>query len=266
MRLVRNTTTDGKYALVRLDKLRLAQKALDRIRTPNYGDLIATVQTMLKSLENLGLLEYGIAGNSDEFFAIKLKDCAARAALEAYASAIQEHDAELAADVLELAERASEGSLYLKTPDLPTDPDAPVLLSKVVSIELPDARGLDTGWYLLVQHDARLVVGEHRDVDDSGMFVSEEDAERLSSTKAVRIFGPVHEALQHPVSLDTLASLDVNERERGYTHGRNATPEVGMAGLAYWIGFQDGLTGSAYCAMSLNQLNMHAKLNRIRDL
>lgn len=105
MRLVRNQTQDGKckYALVRLDKMRLAENDKGGLADP-------TVVAALKLLENRGLLEYAGKGDPEEAFVIKLKDVHAPPALRAYADSAENRpgsvDKELAKDVHELADRA----------------------------------------------------------------------------------------------------------------------------------------------------------------
>lgn len=106
MKLVRNQTPDGKskYALVRLDKMRLAENEKGGLADP-------TVVAALKLLENRGLLEYAGKGDDEEAFVIKLKDIYAPAALEAYAKAVEtlypmHRDEEYAAEVRGLKERA----------------------------------------------------------------------------------------------------------------------------------------------------------------
>lgn len=123
MRLVRNTTLDGKckYALVRLDKIRLNETG-EQFSTDCDP---AAIQDALDLLHREGLLEYGEKGSKEEFFAIKLKDRFSHHAFEAYATAVaneadilvmreglDEKDVsglrEYATDVSELAERAEE--------------------------------------------------------------------------------------------------------------------------------------------------------------
>jgi hypothetical protein len=93
MKLDRNDgARRGKYAVVRL------------------RDINATADsTAAQHLENLrvgGFVEYGMPGDEDEFFVIKLKDKYAGAALHAYAAAAYGDDREYANEVNELANRA----------------------------------------------------------------------------------------------------------------------------------------------------------------
>lgn len=99
MRLDRNIKGSGKYALVRVRKL-----------TPHGRDILDQMVTAK-------VADMGTAGDEDEFFAIKLKDKYAQAALLAYAKAAAADDPEYAADVRELAARAGPASRWCKKPD-----------------------------------------------------------------------------------------------------------------------------------------------------
>lgn len=102
MRLVRNQTEDGKckYALVRLDRLRLLEGG-----SPNDS-----YHQALNILEKGGFLEYAGKGDPQEAFVIKLKDVHAPAALQAYELSAATRpgaiDHELSNDVHELRRRA----------------------------------------------------------------------------------------------------------------------------------------------------------------
>lgn len=113
MRLVRNTTENGtgKYALIRLDKLR---QHFDW--TAREVDIFADIKGV-KGLDAtdpninipLSVIELGLPGADDEFFVIKLKDKYAHAALQAYATAMwvdSDGDADFAYEMITLAERA----------------------------------------------------------------------------------------------------------------------------------------------------------------
>lgn len=104
MRLVRNTTTDGtcKYALIRLDKLRLMASSGDDV-TRLRAEM---AELNLKQAQRWGILEYAGKGDREEAFVIKLKDINAAPALHAYSEAAFDSDPELAKDVAELALRA----------------------------------------------------------------------------------------------------------------------------------------------------------------
>ena len=68
-------------------------------------------------------IEWGRTGEADEFFVIKLRDCHAPAALNAYAADIEFVDPEFAEEVREMARRSGwprengEGSIHAKKPD-----------------------------------------------------------------------------------------------------------------------------------------------------
>lgn len=90
MKLDRNKDgAAGKYALVRL------------------RDLTPDARVSLDALMRGGFVDMAKPGDKDEFFAIKLKDRFAAAALYAYAMAAEADDPEYAADVRELAARAA---------------------------------------------------------------------------------------------------------------------------------------------------------------
>ena len=102
MKLDRNVNKDGrgKYALVRLRNIEKGSEA--------YG--------LLNRLEQLGHLDWGVVGQPDEFFVIKLRDKYAGAALRAYADAVQD-DVQYAIQVLGVAARAGVQSPFCKEPD-----------------------------------------------------------------------------------------------------------------------------------------------------
>jgi len=62
-------------------------------------------------------VEWGRAGEPDEFFVIKLRDRHARAALLAYAESMSSADPEFADEVHNLADRASMLNPFCKEPD-----------------------------------------------------------------------------------------------------------------------------------------------------
>lgn len=62
-------------------------------------------------------LTFGVVGEEDEFFVIKLKDKYAEGALHAYANAAQVDDPEWAEQVRGLARRAGTNSPWCKEPD-----------------------------------------------------------------------------------------------------------------------------------------------------
>lgn len=106
MRLDRNVTQDGKYAVVHLRTL-ITLGPRDRDEADKA----------LAFLVAAGVLKYGPAGDKDEFFVLKLRDRFAQAALFAYAFAVAIIDPEYGKDVRELAMRAGPSSPYCKLPD-----------------------------------------------------------------------------------------------------------------------------------------------------
>ncbi len=107
MKLDRNENDGGmgKYALINLRRLR----ALGQVhRQPAIE--------ALEVLEQLGIIDRGARGATDEFFVVKLKDKYAPAALHAYANAAWDEDHEFATEVTALAVRA-EHHPDKKTPD-----------------------------------------------------------------------------------------------------------------------------------------------------
>jgi hypothetical protein len=108
MRLDRNAKGHGKYAVVNM-------REIERIGGKEKNPDIAAA---LNLLELNGLIEYGEPHAENEFFVIKLKDAFAEAALDAYAEAAEDagHE-EYAADVFDLANRASKNSPWCKEPD-----------------------------------------------------------------------------------------------------------------------------------------------------
>lgn len=109
MKLDRNLTESriGKYALIRLDKLRSLFFDVDIV--DNLTSPIAQI-----SSKNI---ELGLVGEQDEFFVLKLKDKYAKVALEAYANAVRVDDPEYASQIDDLISRASENSPFCKDPD-----------------------------------------------------------------------------------------------------------------------------------------------------
>lgn len=115
MRLMRNDPKRNglcKYALIRLDKLDDGQADV-LVNSQSKKAELATIV-----LNNLDLIEFGVPGDQNEFFTIKLKDENAYKALVAYAaSAGRNQDEQLASDVRDLANRSSASSPYCKKPD-----------------------------------------------------------------------------------------------------------------------------------------------------
>jgi hypothetical protein len=115
MKMDRNINPDGcgKYAIVnlrRLDAVCSTSGTFDDRWTP-------AVMDALRTLEEVGALEWGIVGKPDEFFLLKLKDRHSRDALYAYANSVNSTDREFAAEVLEMAARSGVNSPWCKEPD-----------------------------------------------------------------------------------------------------------------------------------------------------
>ena len=112
---LRNASADGygKYAVLNLRKL--AQLAHGGGDTPHQYS--PEVQAALDTLDRLGVLDRGAAGDPDEFFVVKLKDQFAAGALRGYAEMAEAVDSELASYVFELATRAGVHSPFCKRPD-----------------------------------------------------------------------------------------------------------------------------------------------------
>lgn len=98
-----NPSGKGKYALINLRKID------GDPRTPQ--DMAVSIRANPESVE------FGIAGESDEFWLIKLKDKYAATALRAYADAAQADDPEYANQVRDMAMRAGPNSPFCKSPD-----------------------------------------------------------------------------------------------------------------------------------------------------
>jgi hypothetical protein len=115
MKMDRNINGDGKgkYAVVRL-------------RNISPGD---EAHKLLKRLEKLGHLDWGIVGQPDEFFLVKLRDKYAASAIRGYADAVladsqQEPDpqrsrdkAQWAMQVQTMLARAGSLNPFCKEPD-----------------------------------------------------------------------------------------------------------------------------------------------------
>lgn len=114
MKLDRNINDDGlgKYAIINLRKLDelCGHAGIFERWTP-------AVAQALKTLEEVGALEWGRPGTPDEFFLIKLKDQYAEAGLTGYANEAAKDDAEYAGEVREMASRAGPHSPFCKKPD-----------------------------------------------------------------------------------------------------------------------------------------------------
>lgn len=98
-----NPTGKGKYALINLRKLPGDPR--------DAGELAVAIASHPEAVE------FGRVGEPTEFFAIKLSDLYARAALIAYAEAARADDPEYADAVLEMASRAGRLHPLCKRPD-----------------------------------------------------------------------------------------------------------------------------------------------------
>lgn len=117
MNLMRNDPDRGglcKYALIRLDKLDENEiDCLARSAPENRQQALSDILT-----EKFSLIEFGLPGEEDEFFAIKLKDKRSSHALLAYAETCAgEGDSQMADDVHELYTRCGPASPWCKDPD-----------------------------------------------------------------------------------------------------------------------------------------------------
>lgn len=93
----------GKYAVINLRKL---QELCGNPSTFEWWT--PGVAQALKTLEEVGALEWGRTGEQDEFFLIKLKDKYAKHTLEQYAAAVGCEDEEYSQAVWELATGGQE--------------------------------------------------------------------------------------------------------------------------------------------------------------
>lgn len=106
-----NPNKRGKYALLKLRKL-------DQFTEQGaFGEVAQPIADAIRVLEIAGILDWGLEGSENEFFVIRLRDKNALAALQGYASEAACNDAEFAADVLAMAERAGPYSPFCKKPD-----------------------------------------------------------------------------------------------------------------------------------------------------
>lgn len=133
MKLDRNINGDGKgkYALIRLRPLYAEQADADSesVRSPTAGDRARKVWAAIRTLERAGILDWGVVGQPDEFFVIKLRDKYAAAAIKAYADAAMDDSAretlpdrakdkaQWALQVQAMSERAGDLNPFCKEPD-----------------------------------------------------------------------------------------------------------------------------------------------------
>lgn len=114
MKMDRNQNADGlgKYAIINLRKLN------ETCGNPStFERWTPGIETALKTLESVGVLEWGCVGEPDEFFLVKLKDRHAEAALKGYAESAAVTDPEWASEVQQLATRSGMNSPFCKSPD-----------------------------------------------------------------------------------------------------------------------------------------------------
>lgn len=114
MKLDRKLTDDGlgKYAVINLRRLNSTNG-----NTGVFDRWSPEVAQALKTLEDVGALEWGTVNAPDEFFLIKLKDKHAQAALLGYAESAKTEDVEWAEEVAELARRSGPANQWCKSPD-----------------------------------------------------------------------------------------------------------------------------------------------------
>lgn len=105
MKMDRNINDDGcgKYALLNL-------RRMAKHDTPE-------VRAALDVLTKAGAIEWGVIGEEDEFFVIKLKDINAPGGLSGYANEADKTDREWAEDVRSMLPRAGTNSPFCKVPD-----------------------------------------------------------------------------------------------------------------------------------------------------
>lgn len=92
MKLTRHTTPDGrcKYAIVRMDKLRTAERVAS-VADLNWAPRLVAAQNAVKILNELNLIEFSEPGSREESFTLKLKDQFAAQALRAYRDEVLAH-------------------------------------------------------------------------------------------------------------------------------------------------------------------------------
>ena len=121
MKLLRNIPERKgrcKYALIRLDKLGLSDAEIGLLTPSNLAIFLASTLKHPAGPALINeLIEFGEPGSENEFFAIKLKDISAEAALNAYALKACETDRELAESVAELVLRSGPNNINCKVPD-----------------------------------------------------------------------------------------------------------------------------------------------------
>lgn len=115
MKLDRNINGNGrgKYALLKLRKL-------DEFTPPDdpFQQVASPIADAIKTLEDAGILDWGITGTEAEFMLIRLRDKYAPGALYEYALAAErDGETEFAAEVRAMAHRSGLMSPWCKKPD-----------------------------------------------------------------------------------------------------------------------------------------------------
>ena len=114
MKLDRNINANGrgKYALLKLRKL-------DEYTSQEpFAELAKPIADAIKTLEDAGILDWGIAGTEAEFMVIRLKDKYAQGALCDYATrAERDGEWEYGAEIRSMAARSGPSSPWCKKPD-----------------------------------------------------------------------------------------------------------------------------------------------------
>lgn len=114
MKLDRNINVDGrgKYAILRLCKLDDYIDPADP-----FAEVAEPIAKAIKTLEDAGILDWGLVGTDGEFFLIRLKDRYATASLQAYASEAGKEDPEYAREIANMIPRSGHFSPWCKKPD-----------------------------------------------------------------------------------------------------------------------------------------------------
>lgn len=114
MKLDRNINGNGrgKYALLLL-------RQIDNFIRPDdpFQRVNQRIVDALRTLEDAGIIDWGLQGTESEFMVFRLKDRYAAEALEAYANEAGRFDPEYADEIREMADRAGPKSPWCKTSD-----------------------------------------------------------------------------------------------------------------------------------------------------
>jgi hypothetical protein len=97
----------------------LKLRKLDEFADPTdpFQKVAEPIAAAIKTLENAGILDWGMRGTEAEFMVIRLKDKYAKEALWAYGNEADKDDQEYAAEIFEMAKRAGSDSPFCKKPD-----------------------------------------------------------------------------------------------------------------------------------------------------